>query len=162
MFTCIDGNLPQLNNFPVFTYNDLILFALGPYQVKQARSYFGEHVRENGTYVVEVCPELEHSHEMIIRVGGNNPRLLRSCIKSCHVSQRVYFSYVLYDTEHNSDSVLDAILGYYCNCLVGNRTVGCCCHVMTIIWYLGWGRHQNNIQAPAGFLDNILLTIQEH
>ncbi|KAJ8708905.1 hypothetical protein PYW07_013509 [Mythimna separata] len=162
MFSRIDGNLPQLNNFPVFTYNDLILFALGPYQVKQARSYFGEHVRNNGIYVVEVCPELEHSQEMIIRVDGNNPYLLRGRIKSRHISQRIYFSYVLFDTEHDGDSVLDAILGYYCNCLVGNRTVGCCCHVMTIIWYLGWARHQTNIQPPAEFLDNILVRIQEY
>ncbi|XP_045449482.1 uncharacterized protein LOC123658044 [Melitaea cinxia] len=72
MFTRIDSNLPQLNNFPLFTYNDLILFALGPYQVKQARSYFGEHVRDNGMYVVEVSPELDHSQEMIIRMRESN------------------------------------------------------------------------------------------
>ncbi|KAL0870703.1 hypothetical protein ABMA27_005645 [Loxostege sticticalis] len=31
--------------------------------------------------------------------------------------------------------------GYYCNCLVGNRTVGCCCHTMSIIWCLSWARY---------------------
>lgn len=29
-------------------YNELMLFSLGPYQVKQARDYYGEYIRENG------------------------------------------------------------------------------------------------------------------
>lgn len=111
MFTSIDGNLPQLNNFPVFSYNNLILFALGPYQVKQARSFFGEHVRENGVYIIEVCPELEHYQEIVSRIGGNNPYLLRGRIKSRHVSQRTYFSYILFHTASNrGENPLD---GYF-------------------------------------------------
>lgn len=40
----------------------------------------------------------------------------------------------------------------YCTCLVGNRTVGCCAHTMTVLWYLSWGRF-NDVSAPARFLD---------
>lgn len=49
----------------------------------------------------------------------------------------------------------------YCSCIVGNRTLGCCCHVMTVIWYLGWARHQNTLSAPASFLDNVLVRLTE-
>ncbi|GBP20251.1 hypothetical protein EVAR_82124_1 [Eumeta japonica] len=31
----------------------------------------------------------------------------------------------------------------HCNCIVRRRTVGCV-HVMTVIWYPGWARHQSN------------------
>ncbi|CAH2088630.1 unnamed protein product [Euphydryas editha] len=48
MFLRVDGNLPQLVNFPKLNHNQLLLLALGPYQVKQARSYYGEYIRANG------------------------------------------------------------------------------------------------------------------
>lgn len=33
---------------------------------------------------------------------------------------------------------------------------GCCSHIMSIIWYMGWGRYQNNLTPPAQFLDTII------
>lgn len=156
IFLRVDGNLPQLQNFPVFEHNELLLLALGPYQVKQARSYYGEHIRANGVYEVEVCPELHQFDQL----GGSRPQLLRGRIKSRHISQRIYYVYIVYETESTSNPLED-ILGYYCSCIVGNRTVGCCCHVMTVVWYLGWARHQNMLNAPASFLDNMLVSLRE-
>lgn len=46
---------------------------------------------------------------------------------------------------------------YCCNCLVGRRTVGCCAHVMTMVWYLGWARYEHNISASAPFLDDVVI-----
>lgn len=34
------------------------------------------------------------------------------------------------------------IIGWFCTCLAGSRTVGMCSHVASVIWYLGIGRHQ--------------------
>lgn len=161
MFSRIDGNLPQLQQFPILSLSDLTLIALGPYQIKQARSYYGEHMREHGLYLIEVCPEVEHSQEMVIQIGGNYPFLIRGRIKSRHIGQRHYFTYILIDREPSSSRAIDQILGYCCSCVVGNRTVGCCCHVMTLIWYLGWARHQSNIDAPAAFLDNVLISYED-
>lgn len=59
-----------------------------------------------------------------------------------------------------SNSVAD-IAGYYCNCLVGNRTVGCCAHVMTILWYLSWARFRT-VEPPAPFLDDIFYEYDDH
>ncbi|CAH2088900.1 unnamed protein product [Euphydryas editha] len=40
----------------------------------------------------------------------------------------------------------------------GRRIVGCCAYVMTVVWYLGWARHETNIiSAPAQFLDVIVV-----
>ena len=30
----------------------------------------------------------------------------------------------------------------------GARTVGCYAHTTTIVWYLGWERHQNKFHVP--------------
>lgn len=35
--------------------------------------------------------------------------------------------------------------------------MGCCAHIMTIVWYLGWVRYQKSIEALASFLNGILL-----
>ncbi|KAL0879449.1 hypothetical protein ABMA27_003200 [Loxostege sticticalis] len=124
---------------------DLILVSLGTYQIKQARSYYGEHVRANGSYVIEVCREVDS--DLLQELSTTETTwLLRGRIKSRHISNRIYFVYILVDS---SLSGRDAIIQYCCNCIVGKRTVGCCAHTMSIIWYLGWARYQDNIVPPA-------------
>ncbi|RVE41315.1 hypothetical protein evm_014038 [Chilo suppressalis] len=51
----------------------------------------------------------------------------------------------------------EAIKEYFCNCIMGRLTVGCCAHVMTLVWFLGWARHQDNIVPPAAFLDDVVV-----
>lgn len=78
--------------------------------------------------------------------------------KSRHISGKIYFTYILVSNNLNVANSCSTIQAYYCNCLVGMRTVGCCAHVMSILWYLGFARHQENINlTPALFLDNILI-----
>lgn len=145
----------SINNvsFPRMTYSELILFSCGTYQLKQARSYYGEHIRNDGSYTIEVCTERDSNLLEGLPTTGNCT-LLRGKIQSRHISRKIYFVYIL----HNNDlQGRDAIKEYCCNCLVGRRTVGCCAHVMTIVWYLSWARHENNVTPPAQFLDNILI-----
>lgn len=120
-------------------------FVLGTYQIKQARSYYGAHIRLNCTYQIEVSEEIEEDLPLIL--GANN-YLVRGRIKSRHVSSKVYYTYMLINKDENVRDTLDAISGYYCSCLVGKRTVGCCAHVMCILWYLIWARY-NDVRAPA-------------
>lgn len=147
-FVFINSELPQLNVFPMMEMQDLILFALGIYQIKQAKSYYGEHIRENGTFRVEVDTNLlRHSR---------NSFLIRGRIQSRHQSNKKYYTYILLNL--NADNWCQRIAQYYCSCIIGKRTVGSCAHIMTIVWYLGWARHQENpILPPASFLDNILV-----
>jgi len=38
-----------------------------------------------------------------------------------------------------------AIKGWYCKC----KVVGCCAHVTSVIWYLGFARHQPTMKIQA-------------
>lgn len=153
VFTAIDGNIPQLRDFPKLGQVELKRFALCSYQIKQARSYYGEHIRQNGIYHIEVSEAFEEELPLVL---GTNNYLVRGRIKSRHVSSRTYYTYILVNKDENVRDTLGAIVGYYCSCLVGKRTVGCCVHVMCIVWYLSWARY-NNVSVPALFLDNVFL-----
>ncbi|KAF9803823.1 hypothetical protein SFRURICE_013100 [Spodoptera frugiperda] len=50
----------------------------------------------------------------------------------------------------------DTIKSDCCNCIVGLRTVGCCSHVMSILWYLSYACHEG-MSRPAPFLDEVIL-----
>lgn len=129
--------------------SQLELIALGTYQIKQARSYYGEHAREGGIFIIEINSELEVPASQ--NVSGT---LICGRISSRH-SSKIYYTYVTY-SEHFEDAE-DSITGYYCNCKAGSRTVGCCSHVMVIIWFLSWARYNpDQLHPPAAFLDELL------
>nr|XP_049701353.1 uncharacterized protein LOC126055576 isoform X3 [Helicoverpa armigera] len=156
-FETITIHNDNLNDFPQLSYDELILVCLGTYQLKQARSYFGEHLRGNDGFIIEVCREVSSS--LLRQLSASNTSwLLRGRIQSRHISRKTYFVYILVDSCRRGR---DSILSYYCNCIVGRRTVGCCAHVMCIIWYLSWARFQENIVPPAQFLDDILIIIED-
>ena len=148
----------DLRDFPQLTHNELALISLGSYQIKQARSYYGEHIRDNGIYEIEVCHETDSDLLTELSATTDSLWLLRGRIKSRHISSKTYFTYILVD---GSVTGREAIKQYYCNCIVGKRTVGCCCHIMSIIWYLSWARYQETVIPPAQFLDDILITYDE-
>lgn len=59
--------------------------------------------------------------------------------------------------ETDDDNVEDPpILGYYCTCRSGARTLGTCAHVASVIWFLGYARNQENITFPSFQLLNCI------
>lgn len=56
LFRSIDAS-EGFEHFPILTYEELHIISLGPYQVEQARSYFGEHVKCDGSFIIEVYEE---------------------------------------------------------------------------------------------------------
>lgn len=62
---------------------------------------------------------------------GNHPFILSARIKSRHIGSKSYYTYIALDRRLEGRN---AILGYYCYCPVGTWTVGCCSHVMSILW----------------------------
>ena len=155
-FENITVDSENLEDFPQINFNDLILIPLGIYQIKQARSYYGEHVRQNGSYIIEVCREVDQDliNELQSVTSSSNIWLVRGKIQSRHISHKTYFVYILLD---RSQIGREAIIHYCCNCIVGRRTIGCCAHIMTIIWYLSYARYEGNIAPLAQFLDSILI-----
>lgn len=157
LFQTIDGNNPHLDTFPQLSIDDLKRFALGTYQLKQAVSYYAEHVRQTGTYTIEINNQVDEDIPLVL---GQNNYLLRGRIRSRHVSARTYFTYLLISKNQEVVNTLDAIVGYCCNCRVGRRTVGCCAHIMTVVWYLSWARY-NDVNAPASYLDDFFVENEE-
>lgn len=155
LFYQIPGNLPVLDNLPRLTEVDLILFGLGTYQLKQAKSYYGEHVREDGAFIIELADELprEHTREL-----GDNVCVIRGRIQSRHVKSKTYYEYIGFDVTQNGRHIIKE---YYCTCKIGRRTVGCCGHVMCIAWYLTYARHEPFIRPPALGLENIFVRLDE-
>lgn len=141
--------------FPVLTAEELTLFAVGTYQIKLAPSYYSEHIRSSGSFLIQ-----KYNRPLddlsLFNMPSNNVQLLRMHIKSRHISSKVYYCYVLIDVD-NRDRGLECIKNYCCSCLTGRRTIGCCSHVMCIVWFLGWARHQDDIRRPALFLDTIII-----
>ena len=146
-FMPLDGNNPDFRDFPQLTYEELILFTLGSYHLRLARSYCHEHMRPNGVYLIEL-----YRHQGLI----NNKILIRGRIQSRHVRARQYYTYILINpARQGRQSVED----YYCSCIHGRRTVGSCAHIASIVYFLSWARHQQQIEAPAVFLDEITVDI---
>ena len=96
------------------------------YQLKQTKSYTREHLSEDGDYN--------------INVHNQGPGHLKVRIQSRHINAKRYFCWV----EYNTAMVDDKIVAWFCQFLARQRTVGCCAHVASILWYLGNKRHNNN------------------
>lgn len=131
-FRNIETNVIGADEFPVLTHQDLVLFALGTYHVKLARSYYGEHIR-NGLYHIEVARDGVFNDIVDFGIEPEHALLLRARIQSKHACARLYYTYVMIHGR-------ETISNYYCSCLSGMRSVGCSAHVMVIVWYFGWAR----------------------
>ncbi len=110
----------DLGGFPKLTEQDIRRITFGPYQIRMAQHYAAEHINQNGDFVFEV--------------SKLNNDIVRCQIQSRHQNS-VKYKLAVQFTE-------SAITGYCCSCTPGKRTVGCCSHIATVIWYLGFGRFQ--------------------
>ena len=75
------------------------------------------------------------------------PTIIRLNIPSRHRNDTEYRVYVEYDPHKDFD--VNSIKRYCCDCKNGLRTVGCCAHVATVIYYLSRARFQAVIHRPA-------------
>ncbi|GFR21588.1 hypothetical protein TNCT_14081 [Trichonephila clavata] len=42
-----------------------------------------------------------------------------------------------------------------CQCKVGARVVNCCAHVASVLWYLGYWRHNHKKTSSPGYADTL-------
>ena len=146
---------PQTEN------NDLIMLACGSYQLKQAKLYLnrqnvkttfkvGKVTKFNSYFIDHFKLDSEQGETIHFIVGqvastkNNTSSLTASSNKT----------FLLIDT---SKAGYEAILEYYCTCPMGLRTVGCCIHVMAIVWFLGGGYKCKNetVNPNLNFLCDI-------
>ena len=112
-----------LADFPIISLDELREITMGVYQLKLAPNYSREHQSEEGDYELLVHKE--------------NATLLKVKIQSRHTNSCQHSVWI----EYNSLDGENPIDGRYCTCKNGARVVGCCAHIASIIWYLGFDRH---------------------
>lgn len=78
----------------------------------------------------------------------DRPNLLRVKLTSRHSSSRVYSLWI----EFSGDEVT----GWYCTCKVGARVFGCCAHIASTMWYLGYSRWELETPSTCKYADSIL------
>uniref|UniRef100_T1KG68 DDE Tnp4 domain-containing protein n=1 Tax=Tetranychus urticae TaxID=32264 RepID=T1KG68_TETUR len=129
-----------LPSFPVLTYTQLMHFTLGSYQLHQALGYYAEHSSPEGSFYLQVYKDILRVDLSGTGIRIQDPDLIRVRLQSRHSNATKYLAYVLYDKSEPTN------IHYICQCASGTRTIGCCAHIATVIWYLGYGRHQPTLK----------------
>lgn len=134
-------------DFPHIESDDLkVHITLGSYQLRQADGYIGDN-KSNGRYAILINRD---------HVPTGRFRILRARIQSRHKNSALYNTYVKYlPTTNNSNGDHRSIKGWYCTCKNGARTLGCCSHVASIIYYFGTVIHAEYFTNPAANLPSI-------
>lgn len=150
--------------FPRLSIEDMKMISLGSYQLANARSYAAEHMKssDTSTYQCFYCPS-DAIHFFFGRVVTQKrierPILVKTKMKSRFRSGVSLDSYILVD---GSKRGADAIKAYCCECKHGLRTVGCCSHIMTTIYFLSYARHNGRFRPVAPYLNNAFKTCKMH
>jgi hypothetical protein len=145
LYKRIDCN--SIKDFPKLDLKTLTTkITLGTYQLRQSLGYLTEHISESGRYSIEIFSDNKS-------IFDENTRLLKTRIQSRHSNATKYNSYITYSPTTNSvanDS--NSIKDWICSCKNGRRTVGCCSHVASVIYYLSHGRYvqSNKLNSTIG------------
>lgn len=145
--------------FPRIEKENLPQITQGSYQLKQAKSYACAHKKAKMTrygvpFPCFACPCHITKRMFASIIAEKNivePVLVYTSMSSRFRSGKSHKSYILADAEKNGP---DGIIGYYCQCQHGMRTVGCCSHIATTIYYLSYARHHGGIRPVAGHVDD--------
>ncbi|XP_076081629.1 uncharacterized protein LOC143052466 [Mytilus galloprovincialis] len=127
--------LDELADFPVLSMDKLREITMGVYQLKQAPNYVREHEGEDGKFELYVC-----------KIKAN---LLKIKIQSRHSNKLSHTVFTSYSDEGD-------IEGWYCTCKSGARVVGCCAHVASVLWYLGYQRLEQQSGSRRDFKTSVL------
>lgn len=77
------------------------------------------------------------------------PGFVRFQLYSRFRNNTIHQQWIAYITgDDNDDEEENPIMGYYCTCRTGARTLGTCAHIVSILWYLGFARHQQQVKYP--------------
>lgn len=138
--------------FPVLDQDQMKRICLGNYAMKQAVSYTAFVMGINNTFPVFLLPN-QHVKSLFQKIYEKrqfgNPKFIMAKVNSRFRGGKIHKVFILFDgIQTNAEKFL-----FYCTCQYGKRTLGCCGHSMTVVWYFGFGRHQPR-KNPASHLDN--------
>ena len=127
----------------------VISFAIGNYQIKQAKGYIFEHLKPS----ILDDDELEFTVELC----STEKDLVRVRFASRHSNSRNYIATVQYDNDDDDEP----IKGWFCTCSAGARVIGCCAHVTALIWHLGVSRGEITSSDDPTSANNLLLHVND-
>lgn len=135
--------------FPVLTIDYLRDLTYGTYQVYLAPSYI-----QDSSLRIDQDEEEDEERTFELDQNTNEPGFMRIRVLSRFRSATVHQLWIAFNEEYVNDPADpenpdDPILGYYCTCKAGARTLGTCAHVASTLWYLGYARHENNVRYPS-------------
>ncbi|XP_069130365.1 uncharacterized protein [Argopecten irradians] len=110
-------------DFPSMSEEELRDITIGIYQLQMAKHYTQEHMTEDGRFQIVLNEDF--------------PGILRAQVQSRHTSSKRYWLWVEYSPA--------VVKSWYWQCQAGARVVGTCCHIATVLWYLGYARHSVDI-----------------
>lgn len=144
----------QLDDFPMLTIDDLKDLTVGVYQVKLAPSYVQDTLQRQAQEELQV--EMSQDENRVPQPG-----LLRVRVFSRFSNSAKYQLWISYEPVIDNDGGMEVdipapIKGYYCTCKSGARTLGTCAHITSVLWYLGFARHQDTISYPTQMLMNTI------
>lgn len=145
-----DSSIVTDTDFPQLEWTDLHHISLGSYQLTNSVSYYARHRQSpDGAFFVYIYDPPPKHRVSTIRYADygiqvQDPLLLKCRVKSRYRAGVDHYEFVLIDKAKTGR---EAIIAYHCSCKVGARTVGCCSHIMTIIWFLSYG-HRFPIHIP--------------
>lgn len=147
------ATLLALDIFPNLTQNDLEGLAFGNYQIKQAKCYAYDHIQaNNGRFDVKYFED-DVVNDLFPSLIDQSKDLafLMTTLQSRYKSNKKYRTYILINRIGHG---IGAIIGYCCACKNGLRTVGCCSHVMTMVYYLGYAQYHGGVSQKSKHLNN--------
>lgn len=149
----------RILQFPEISLDDLYHISLGVYQINNAISYYAQHQKNDIFLVHKFEPPRHHATAAITYhnygIVVQDPLLVKAYMRSRYRNSKNHHIFVLVDRSKNGR---ECIMEYFCTCESGSRTVGCCSHIMTIIWYLGYGQY-HPIHVPNPEICNSSITI---
>ncbi|CAF1094076.1 unnamed protein product [Brachionus calyciflorus] len=146
----LDEELVEFPKLSLECINSKITFGL--YQLSHSLSYLAENFKKHGKCQTSIYKDMTN-----ISYTNDSTKIVTAKIHSRHSANREYRSYVAYysckETEINR---YEFIKDWYCECKNGARTLGSCCHVAAIIYFLSFARHESSsLKWPAQKLMSI-------
>lgn len=156
------GDPPQPSGSHLQVYDDTpdLSFFRKATQLNNAPSYYALHTfRNHGTFAVS---RMNPNSRRPIRINWAQynidvaqPVLYRAKMASRYRGGIERNIFILVDA---AKSGREAIIEYYCSCDSGARTIGCCSHVMAVVYYLSHGRI-HGVSPPNPDLPNLTIQI---
>lgn len=134
--------------FPRMQKHELKQISLGNYQITQMSRYAIEHLSSSeNQFTFNICPDsaLKSLENLIATTQIQEPILVLAVLLS-RFSRNKHQTFVLADKTQDG---AESIKAHCCDCRHGIRTVGCCSHIMCLIGYLSYLRHNPRLLKEA-------------